>query len=124
LSIRDLSNLRVVSLDTHRRSALTVGHNLKILRVSSILPMTNMSLRTLLAAFLLVAVANAFAPASRPAFASKTALQFGFLKELGIEKPDWLPDFGGKKEEAPAPAEEEAPAPAAEEEAPAEAAEE
>lgn len=33
----------------------------------------------------------------------KTALAFGFLKELGLEKPDWLPDFGGKKEEEPAP---------------------
>ena len=69
-----------------------------------------MSLRTLVATFLLVAVVNAFAPASRPASASKTALQFGFLKELGLEKPDWLPDFGSKKEEEPAaeaPAEEE-----------------
>jgi len=26
-------------------------------------------------------------------------LSFGFLKELGLEKPSWLPDFGGKKEE-------------------------
>jgi hypothetical protein len=85
--------------------------------------MTTMSLRTLLATFLLLAVANAFAPASRPAFASKTALQFGFLKELGIEKPDWLPDFGGKEEEAPAPAAEEEAAPAEEGEE-AEAAEE
>ena len=31
---------------------------------------------------------------------SKTSLSFGFLKELGIEKPSWLPDFGKKKEEA------------------------
>jgi hypothetical protein len=69
-----------------------------------------MSLRTLVAALLLLAVANAFTPVSRPAFGVKTtALQFGFLKDLGIEKPTWLPDFGGKKEE------EEAPAPAAEE---------
>jgi hypothetical protein len=28
----------------------------------------------------------------------KTSLAFGFLKELGLEKPSWLPDFGGKKE--------------------------
>jgi hypothetical protein len=33
---------------------------------------------------------------------ANTALQFGFLKELGLEKPSWLPDFGGKKED-PAP---------------------
>lgn len=32
--------------------------------------------------------------------ASRTQLKFGFLKDLGLEKPDWLPDFGGK--EAPA----------------------
>jgi hypothetical protein len=24
-------------------------------------------------------------------------LAFGFLKELGLEKPSWLPDFGGKR---------------------------
>jgi hypothetical protein len=76
-----------------------------------------MSLRTILATFLLLAVANAFAPVSRPAFApTKTALEFGFLKDLGIEKPDWLPDFGGKKEDAPAeePATEEGEGEAAE----------
>ena len=34
---------------------------------------------------------------------STTSLQFGFLKKLGLEKPDWLPDFGGEsKEEEPA----------------------
>ena len=31
---------------------------------------------------------------------SKIQLKFGFLKDLGLEKPGWLPDFGGK--EAPA----------------------
>lgn len=32
---------------------------------------------------------------------SSTAVGFGFLKDLGLEKPSWLPDFGdaGKKEE-------------------------
>jgi len=59
-----------------------------------------MAFRTLFFILLVAAVANAFVPAARPAFAtSKTQLQFGFLKELGLEKPSWLPDFGGKKEE-------------------------
>jgi hypothetical protein len=54
-----------------------------------------------------------------------TQLQFGFLKELGLEKPSWLPDFGGKKEEedttndAPvATADDGDDAPAAEDDAP------
>ena len=47
---------------------------------------------------------NAFAPINRPASTMQsTALEFGFLKDLGLEKPSWLPDFGSKKEdEAPA----------------------
>ena len=59
--------------------------------------------------FLLAGMSDAFAPMNNPSTAtsSTTSLQFGFLKELGLEKPSWLPDFGGKKEE------EEAPAPAA-----------
>jgi hypothetical protein len=59
--------------------------------------------------FLLAGMSDAFAPVNTPSTAtsSTTSLQFGFLKELGLEKPSWLPDFGGKKEE------EEAPAPAA-----------
>ena len=55
-------------------------------------------------ALLLVSAVAAFAPAMPPAVIAKstTSLSFGFLKELGLEKPDWLPDFGGeKKEEAP-----------------------
>jgi hypothetical protein len=28
----------------------------------------------------------------------KSSLAFGFLKDLGLEKPSWLPDFGGNKE--------------------------
>ena len=43
---------------------------------------------------------SAFVP-PRPA-TTGSSLGFGFLKELGLEKPSWLPDFGGKKEEAPA----------------------
>ncbi len=71
-----------------------------------------LSLRTIFAPLLLVAMATAFAPVNRPAFAATRteALQFGFLKDLGLEKPDWLPDFGGKKEEEKPAAEEEIPA--------------
>ena len=77
-----------------------------------------MSLRTLFATLFLVAVANAFAPVNRPAFGVKnTELQFGFLKELGLEKPSWLPDFGGSKSEDPAPAAETDAEDASEEEA-------
>lgn len=72
-----------------------------------------MTLR-IIAASLLVAMAIAFAPVNRPAFAAATsrtsnaaALQFGFLKELGLEKPSWLPDFGGKTEEETPATEEE-----------------
>jgi hypothetical protein len=64
-------------------------------------------LRTFIATLLLVASAQAFvASHKRSAFAPSTSLSFGFLKELGLEKPSWLPDFGAKKEDAtPAPAE-------------------
>lgn len=55
----------------------------------------------------IVGMTNAFAPI-RPA-TSASALQLGFLKDLGLEKPSWLPDFGGKQKE-----EEKAPAPASE----------
>ncbi|VEU35098.1 unnamed protein product [Pseudo-nitzschia multistriata] len=52
---------------------------------------------------------NAFSPVAKTtpvaSATSTTSLRFGFLKELGLEKPSWLPDFGGKKgEEVPAPA--------------------
>ena len=78
-----------------------------------------MSLRALLATALVLAVANAFAPGnSKAAFGvQKTALQFGFLKELGLEKPSWLPDFGGDKaKEEPPAAEDATPQEGAEEE--------
>ena len=53
---------------------------------------------------LFVGMSEAFVPMNTPS--RTTALQFGFLKELGLEKPSWLPDFGSKKdeEEAPGPA--------------------
>ena len=68
-------------------------------------------MRTSFALFaaLVVGMSEAFAPLKTPS--RTTSLQFGFLKELGLEKPSWLPDFGSKKDE------EEAPAPVAEEEA-------
>ena len=54
---------------------------------------------------LLVWKASAFAPTKVPSkLTSSTSLQFGFLKELGLEKPGWLPDFGSKKDEEEAPA--------------------
>ena len=71
-----------------------------------------MTYRTVIATLFLVATAaNAFAPMSRPVHktTTTTALEFGFLKELGLEKPSWLPDFGGEKKKS-----EDAAAPAAE----------
>ena len=67
-----------------------------------------MACRTLISLLLIVAAVNAFLPVANNrrqggGGASKsisiTRLEFGFLKELGLEKPSWLPDFGGKKEE-------------------------
>eukprot|EP00980_Cylindrotheca_fusiformis_P019683 scaffold6870_cov121-Cylindrotheca_fusiformis.AAC.10 len=55
---------------------------------------------TLFVVILVLGLTNAFVPVGRSGFSTaKTNLQFGFLKELGLEKPSWLPDFGGKKEE-------------------------
>mmetsp|Transcript_17882 Transcript_17882/g.49585 ORF Transcript_17882/g.49585 Transcript_17882/m.49585 type:complete len:99 (-) Transcript_17882:351-647(-) len=53
----------------------------------------------------IMATCNAFVVkpsgiSANTAGATSTELSFGFLKELGIEKPDWLPDFGGKKDDA------------------------
>jgi hypothetical protein len=72
------------------------------------------------ALFLLAGLSDAFAPMNTPSTtASTTSLQFGFLKELGLEKPSWLPDFGSGKdeEEPPAPAAIEADAESGEESA-------
>ena len=50
--------------------------------------------------------AAAFMPVVPPSARMVTSLQPKFLKDLGFEKPSWLPDFG-KKEETPAPEAEE-----------------
>ena len=55
---------------------------------------------TIFALILVLGLSNAFVPTNQPGFArTETNLNFGFLKKLGLEKPSWLPDFGGKKEE-------------------------
>jgi hypothetical protein len=61
-----------------------------------------MKLRSLVAFFLISSAAGAaFVPFNKGRSSpTATSLHFGFLKDLGIEKPSWLPDFGGKKEEA------------------------
>lgn len=45
---------------------------------------------------------NAFRAATVSAEQSATSLGPKFLKDLGFEKPSWLPDFGGGEEEAAA----------------------
>ena len=58
------------------------------------------------ALLLALAPAAAFVPMQPRVHAVRAApREFGFLKDLGLEKPDWLPDFGGKKEEPAAAAE-------------------
>ena len=61
-------------------------------------------MKYLIAAITLLVGVDAFVPATRQgavisAEQSKTSLGPGFLKDLGFEKPSWLPDFGGKKED-------------------------
>ena len=53
-------------------------------------------------------VASSFMPVAPPSrfvhhrqAEPATIRQFGWLKELGLEKPSWLPDFGGEKKEEP-----------------------
>jgi hypothetical protein len=60
-----------------------------------------MNIRSLATLLLVSTVAGAaFVPANKmTSSATTTALKFGFLKDLGLEKPSWLPDFGGKKKE-------------------------
>lgn len=54
---------------------------------------------------LLVGFTNGFVPMTNNRMTKTTKLSFGFLKELGLEKPSWLPDFGGAKaEDEPEPA--------------------
>ena len=59
--------------------------------------------RTLVTALLFGVVAGAaFVPHQTSQNASpKTIMHFKFLKDMGLEKPSWLPDFGGGKEEEP-----------------------
>ena len=68
------------------------------------------SLRSLVAVLFVsfIAGTTAFVPQSHnKAASSATTLNMKFLKDLGFEKPSWLPDFGGKKEkEEEAPSEE------------------
>ena len=59
----------------------------------------------LLIAALFIGSANAFVPTTPrqtviSAEQSATSLGPGFLKDLGFEKPSWLPDFGDSKAEA------------------------
>lgn len=58
--------------------------------------------------FFLTGTTQAFVPVNKNApsmtVATTTSLGFGFLKELGLEKPSWLPDFGNKKDEEDIPA--------------------
>ncbi|KAG7367440.1 hypothetical protein IV203_030111 [Nitzschia inconspicua] len=65
------------------------------------------SLRTSILFLLLAVTVHSFSPviSFKSSSPSKTALEFGFLKELGLEKPSWLPDFGSKKDEPAADAE-------------------
>ena len=61
-------------------------------------------MKYLLISALFIGSANAFVPATprqtvASAEQSVTSLGPGFLKDLGFEKPSWLPDFGAKKEE-------------------------
>ena len=62
-------------------------------------------MKYLIALSLFAVSTKAFVPAthqkSSMAKSSTTTLEFGFLKELGLEKPAWLPDFGDKSK-APA----------------------
>ena len=61
-------------------------------------------MKYLIALSLFAVSTKAFVPATHKksiAQSSTTSLEFGFLKELGLEKPAWLPDFGDKSK-APA----------------------
>lgn len=61
-------------------------------------------MKYLLIAALFIGSADAFVPTTPrqtviSAEQSATSLGPGFLKDLGFEKPSWLPDFGAKKDE-------------------------
>jgi hypothetical protein len=55
--------------------------------------------RTVGLSLLLLVVSGAAFSVRPPAASSTTALHMKFLKDMGFEKPGWLPDFGGSKEE-------------------------
>mmetsp|Transcript_31588 Transcript_31588/g.65993 ORF Transcript_31588/g.65993 Transcript_31588/m.65993 type:complete len:85 (+) Transcript_31588:135-389(+) len=56
-------------------------------------------IRALVTILLVSLVAGFLPPHAKQTSLTSSALQFKFLKEMGLEKPSWLPDFGGKKEE-------------------------
>lgn len=59
---------------------------------------------TLIVALLIGIVAGAAFVPQKPATATpRTVVHFKFLKDMGLEKPSWLPDFGGGKEEEKEP---------------------
>lgn len=72
------------------------------------IPSATMISRCLLSIVLLLCVAitsNAFTAVVSPShrhhttMTSSTTLSMKFMKDLGFEKPSWLPDFGGGKKE-------------------------
>ena len=64
--------------------------------------MTSLLRSLIIAAFFALVSCAAFVPQHQPGkMAPQTVMHFKFLKDLGLEKPSWLPDFGGKKEEEP-----------------------
>jgi hypothetical protein len=61
-------------------------------------------MRTILSvALFLVAVSGAAFVPQTSRTKAVGPVQMKFLKDLGFDKPSWLPDFGEKKEEAAAP---------------------
>jgi hypothetical protein len=87
---------------------LRVTYYLVLVELQTFTMNPNSRALALFAIILVLGLANAFVPVNRSGFSTaKTNLQFGFLKELGLEKPSWLPDFGGKKDEEPVAAGEE-----------------
>jgi hypothetical protein len=77
---------------------------------SSTMVKLTLASRTAGLSLLLLVVNGAAFSVRPPAASSTTALRMKFLKDMGFEKPSWLPDFGGAKEEKK---EEPAAAPAA-----------
>jgi hypothetical protein len=59
----------------------------------------SISCSSILLCLALFATATSAFTVVRPAAVSTTALQMKFLKDMGFEKPSWLPDFDKKEEE-------------------------